>query len=463
MNDCSSINGLHDGRYLWRKEWVRPHESMYSILKNFCTVNVLNSREAFKALLPDFPSDTFYYQYPVFFEQNQLCYIRAKWTFPASEFLMKLVPEWYVAELNQFPKIVYQGETYYGEKKRNGEIGFYKKLRVCPLCMKENYHSYYHNIIGVEKCFIHDVPLETKECLYNLSCIICSAKAPNTVDNAFYGIIPTERACEESIYTNNNVIQAGFDKIYPVLVQRQNETNPCMWHLLSGDKEPDRIIQIPKCDDSGEVYCERFVKEFECYHLQYSVWDTNPIRAKQKPELNWLTYYLDILTWTREIHIRSIIGKIPDEERHKICDYNEMLRCGNPIPTDNELALKMCFLWAYADTHDPDDALSIYKIKHPNAYCNLGRLCRIGIEDSLERFYDYTHDYWEDMDSTKTNVKIVIQQDYMIYLFEQFIELCKDKEAIDPKKWMDEIEYPCYYVLEKKGEEGYTIYRFNNS
>jgi hypothetical protein len=192
-----------------------------------------------------------------------------------SELIAKLTPEWYIDELHQFPEIKYKGETHYAEKKNGGAIAFYKGLYICPLCMKENYHSYYHNVVGVQNCFIHDVPLIKQDCLYNISCIKNDPKENKTFNNAFFGILPTERTVDNNVYLNNN-IRFRFDKIYPVLIQRQNETNPSMWHLLSGDKEPDRIIQIPKCDDSGEVYCERFVKEYECYHLEYSVWDTNP-------------------------------------------------------------------------------------------------------------------------------------------------------------------------------------------
>lgn len=32
--------------YTWRKEWVRPYESIFSILRNFCKVNTLNGRKA---------------------------------------------------------------------------------------------------------------------------------------------------------------------------------------------------------------------------------------------------------------------------------------------------------------------------------------------------------------------------------------------------------------------------------
>ena len=36
--------------YTWRKEWVRPYESIYSILRNFCKVNVFQGSYAKKVL-----------------------------------------------------------------------------------------------------------------------------------------------------------------------------------------------------------------------------------------------------------------------------------------------------------------------------------------------------------------------------------------------------------------------------
>lgn len=36
--------------YRWKKEWVRPYESIYSIMRNFCKVNVFQGSYALRIL-----------------------------------------------------------------------------------------------------------------------------------------------------------------------------------------------------------------------------------------------------------------------------------------------------------------------------------------------------------------------------------------------------------------------------
>ena len=37
-------------RYTWKKEWVRPYESSFGILLNFCKVNAIEGSKALKLL-----------------------------------------------------------------------------------------------------------------------------------------------------------------------------------------------------------------------------------------------------------------------------------------------------------------------------------------------------------------------------------------------------------------------------
>ena len=50
MNTLNKEVLLFSRKYRWDKKWVRPYESIFSILANFCRVNICSSKHALKML-----------------------------------------------------------------------------------------------------------------------------------------------------------------------------------------------------------------------------------------------------------------------------------------------------------------------------------------------------------------------------------------------------------------------------
>ena len=50
ITEESFHDGLNLRQYVWKKEWVRPYESTYSVVLNFCRVNVCNGKKAINIL-----------------------------------------------------------------------------------------------------------------------------------------------------------------------------------------------------------------------------------------------------------------------------------------------------------------------------------------------------------------------------------------------------------------------------
>lgn len=125
---------------LWDKSWVRPFESLWSILNTYKAVNVINNHSAaMKAIGMNMKAkvvNEYFLPYGIF------CNLSSNKN-DIDGIVSKLTPEWYS---QQFNNIFF---------KENIALFFSDKIAYCPECMKNGYHSVLHQLKGMKNCPFH--------------------------------------------------------------------------------------------------------------------------------------------------------------------------------------------------------------------------------------------------------------------------------------------------------------------
>ena len=125
---------------LWDKTWVRPYESIWSILNTYKKVNVISSNAMLMKALGIRNNAPIAHDY--FLSYGIFCNISSKVN-DFDKIISNLVPEWYKAQLEEVTN------------KRDISDFFTDKISYCPECMKNGYHSIFHQLKGIRKCPFH--------------------------------------------------------------------------------------------------------------------------------------------------------------------------------------------------------------------------------------------------------------------------------------------------------------------
>lgn len=147
MSNMTMIKDIPDPagkpKYMWKKEWVRPHESLWSVMRNFRIVNGQCSyKEALNLLdigpltsrKQDFQPDSEYVIYSRYT-------IKDNWRDNINKMLL---PEDYHADMAPLSKLMKYAPRL-----------ITRKFFYCPECMKSGYHSYLHQLSGISRCPFH--------------------------------------------------------------------------------------------------------------------------------------------------------------------------------------------------------------------------------------------------------------------------------------------------------------------
>lgn len=129
-------------KFIWDPTWVRPFESPFSVLANFGRVNVLSSKKAL-ILMQYSPA-----------EYRDLTHKLASSNNAAfSE--THLFQSFYPNDYRSFHFIPCDSQL-------PSSVQLYDELHYCPRCLYDSgYHSVVHQVKGLKKCPIHDIPLQT--------------------------------------------------------------------------------------------------------------------------------------------------------------------------------------------------------------------------------------------------------------------------------------------------------------
>lgn len=122
---------------LWDTSWVRPFESLWSILNTYKTVNVIYENTvamtAIGANMKTIVTREHFLNCGIF------CNLSSTKN-DISGIISRLTPRWYQQQL----------ETFIPQKEVS--LFFSDKISYCPKCMQNGYHSILHQLKGLKKC-----------------------------------------------------------------------------------------------------------------------------------------------------------------------------------------------------------------------------------------------------------------------------------------------------------------------
>lgn len=125
---------------LWDKNWVRPYESIWSIFNTYKKVNVISSNAILMKSLGIRTSART--AHDRFLSYGIFCNISSNVN-DFDKIFSSFVPEWYKTQLDEFTS------------KRDISDFFTDKISYCPECMKNGYHSIFHQLKGIKRCPFH--------------------------------------------------------------------------------------------------------------------------------------------------------------------------------------------------------------------------------------------------------------------------------------------------------------------
>lgn len=140
--------------YLWRKDWVRPYESLYSALRMFERLNSFVTSSAFSVIYGKKVFITNHDYLPPFLSAACNGIINSKYN------VCHHVAAFFSAgnkdTIASFPQM--------NEEARQLLVA--SDYRFCPLCHAKGYHSWFYQYRGLKVCPIHHVPFESlQRCL----------------------------------------------------------------------------------------------------------------------------------------------------------------------------------------------------------------------------------------------------------------------------------------------------------
>jgi len=430
--------------YLWKKEWVRPFESFYSIARNFCKINVLDGLEFYR----------------IFFPKRMRC---NSWMpglcFPGSEpdaIISAFVPEEYLEELKSLPKTSYNRLRQY-----DGIAAFINhRVRYCPICEKEGYHSYLHVFRGIEECLFHKVPLVPSTTYFEIIRNITYDEAAEKYQNCRNLPLPFERNSPNERYRINFLINAPecIVPIYPNNRDRHFTPEPMAIYgrlMLNSAVQPSRIFHVISREETREEHEERFVRTFNARKIPKEVWSDELYRVFPKK------YRLlsDELEHLAKIYAYGLVRKYGEGDYHRMSrTYRDILYGYRIVESTDEFLLRSLFIWQYIGASKPIAALSSELLVYPNCGLSNNFTCsNIHAEDAFEHQSNLLSLSGK---CIERQIMAAIHKDYFFCLFRQFRSLVKEQGSYDGRFAWEQLTIPVYFAI--KRSDDWEILRFNH-
>ena len=435
--------------FTWKKTWVRPYESIYSILRNFCKVNVFQGSYAMnifgiiegnrKAPVP-----------------KLLMYGRSSITPHYYDILYNtLLPPWYIEQIMPISHLnikIFSSVTK-------------PTISYCPECKKENYHSFLFQFYEIHECPFHHISLINTERLYTSSSSIgyyVDSSSDSSYINLRDDILPCNRKQETSFYHLNNSL--NFTHIIPISSEKEHLFQNM--HRLFLKDTASRTFYFDKSNLQLRDLQQNFVTWFNTQNLPMNfchpeqIWKLRPdvlptffCGSLLKTYLELVLYY-SFYTFLNDLDLTNKaalfkIGSVYDRERvlypHEIFE------------------LKISYIWAIISSSNPFYSLGNEWILSPRAT----------LSENMRHIYNGVH--FSDLNGYDIQDRVFVSEvDAIILLmhiiydlfqttWEQIISITNRDGVFSPFYGWKSISVPEYYIcvnadLEK---EGYTVFRFD--
>lgn len=441
--------------YVWEKSWVRPYESPFGLFLNFCKVNVFTFSQACRTLKI---SRTMSDRGKPFFSRD----IGINVGFVGA------------TGLSVFREVLGMGETPFFTDSALNEDAYNSlvdpSFRYCPDCIKAGYHSYFHQISGCSRCFIHNADLIKTGIKYEL-CMNPDNKSQLGLPGSFTDNIPLPCEREEfRIDKIDNVFPCPVKKVF--ISDTENSLEPQALGALLIDKDCalKPVIKIKDIkretrlfDAALEAMVEAFfnvdnplhlmdydskLKEFKDYHFRYF----KPVEA--------FLYYKALLM-DKKYHILNNNGSVPYYPGR------------NEFPKKDLRLLAAYFMRLITGSSDLDSAFSVKWVTSPfstqyNADNHL-YIFHLWNFAKINQFNEYKVDNMEDWDYPETYscrrnfrhlyaMRLAIINDAADFIWNQCLEMAEHREEINIREIWDELFVPNYMTVWMQNDEVW-IYR----
>ena len=450
MNMTEAGRTRYLNAYTWRKEWVRPYESMFGILLNFCKVNVMSGRQALKMLsqVPEKGSKCAGAN-----QRLMMHYKKPDASLHTESIINALLPDWYIENMSIFLKM---NQTTMQNLIR-------RSVHVCPECEKEGYHSIFHQFINLNVCPFHGIGIteadngSMKDIGYYAGSITYAidqegfANARNmlhpSLRNRNHGLYRLDCSTAEEYDSMTHVIPESFDTYYSYAEYCRRMVRPESFIL---NKCAYVYIRVNHYNGTMDELCTRLIEEGEPLDSVHTV-------CRENPQLREYIEEADIKSHLPDFFLFCKMRTFFHETARECQNHPNNLLMYEDLHTDDMYKLKLSFLWTLRASLYPNEALSIDWV--------LGRY-----QDSDY----YMRSIWnglhlrsvsvdmDGMDVSETDTMLVtlsLINDQFDCLWAQYLRLAERTEGVSVSDGWKELNVPEYYICKTKNESDILIFR----
>lgn len=448
MTGVDSVKYLKE--YTWNNDWVRPYESMFGILLNFCKVNVMSGKQALKILSQPSekgakcvrinPSLMMYYKKP-------------DASIHSENIINALLPDWYIEDMSIFLKMNY---TTMRNLIRSS-------VHICPECVKDGYHSAFHQLSNLDICPFHGTRIiEADNGLmkgigYYAGTITYDldsggfANARNmlhpslrTVPPDFYKL----DCCAATEYESMiHVIPESFDTYLSYVEYCRRAVRPESFILKKCAYECTRIKHFSGTIDE---LCRRLIE------------DGDPLEAVHTVccESTQILEYIeasDIKSQLPDFFLFCKMRTFLQETSRECQNHPNNLLMHESLHTDDMYKLKLSFLWTLRASLYPREALTIDWVigRYPDSDFYMRSIWNGLHLRSINVDMD-------GMDVSRADIMLVtliLINDQFDCLWEQYFNLAKRTEGVSVSDGWKELNVPEYYICKAKKESDILVFR----
>lgn len=175
--------------FSWNKDWIRKYESPWGILEKFKFANQISGNDVLSLL----GNEKIKSVKTLSFSGKKHRDIVRLPSFDGMK-MQEILGINLVTYSNQ---LIHDMFTILPEAIHTPEIYFKDKLTYCPECMKNAYHSIFHQVKLFNECPFHNIPLRNK-------CIKCNKQIDYLLSN-YPTDIPFQCNCKQKLFEPNNI------------------------------------------------------------------------------------------------------------------------------------------------------------------------------------------------------------------------------------------------------------------
>lgn len=411
--------------FRWEKEWIRPYESEYSVIANFCKVNVMSPR----------------HMYSLFGVYGG--------TEPVNNRETKR-KNYDTLYRTLFPEGFYDHSlTVMGEKRC---------LVVCPICMAGGYHSYLHNLRGAVTCPFHKTKLIKTDLQYNIFKSITCSDSRNDASNILFKPHP---ALNQSIA---GVDIGRFPDVEEIFLLNTKNAPPN--HAVKpfvGDTAYSRIIKAKPCADDPKTYEEFLYGVIEekaplyyypgirpgCQNIRIN----RDFLKQHESQYNQTVWRFD---YFNSLCLYAKIISLALKSRMRLLDYNKIQKDFHLISSPSESEITGAFLWYVTGFSDPGNLLNANWVFNQTYHIE-----RSNLEPNYPTIISREQDAVKSGSHMRKLLIALVMDDLMDYAYNSFRHRVKTVGVLNPRDDWKYIPQPEYYCIHYKNDPNWTILRYD--